>query len=142
MRNSCILVIAAALALSACSTTGQDASSVGNAAPATLQGGEWTVEDIGGRGIIDNSHVTLHFGSDGALAGSATCNRLIATYAAKDSSLTIIPSGLTMMACPAALMVKDRRFVDLLNEVKRFRIDETGALVLETAGGKTITARR
>lgn len=72
----------------------------------------------------------------------ATCNRLIATYAAKETSLTISPTGLTMMACPPALMEQERRFVDLLREVKRFRIDGTGALVLETTSGKAITARR
>ena len=143
MNRLPILAIAAgAFAVTACSTTGVGTPPAGVAAPAALQGGEWTVEDIGGRGIIDNSHVTLLFGSDGRLAGSGSCNRLIATYAVKNATLTISPGGLTMMACPPALMEQERRFVDLLKDVKRYQIDGTGALVLETAAGEKITARR
>jgi heat shock protein HslJ len=141
-RLSILAIAAAAFAVTACSTTGSGTPPGGIATPAALQSGEWTVEDIGGRGIVDNSHATLLFGPDGQLAGSATCNRLIATYAVKGAALTISPGGLTMMACPPALMEQERRFVDLLKDVKRYQIDRTGALVLETAAGKTITARR
>ena len=107
-----------------------------------LQGGEWSVEDIGGRGIIDDSRVTLLFGSAGELAGSATCNRLVGTYTVADNTLSISPTGLTMMACPPALMDQERRFVDLLRDVRRFHVDGTGALVLETSDGDKIMARR
>lgn len=39
------------------------------------------IEDIAGEGVIDNSHATLQFLSDGSLAGSATCNRIVGNYA-------------------------------------------------------------
>ena len=47
-----------------------------------------------------------------------------------------------MMACPEALMNQERKLLDLLPSVETFRIDESGALVLNTADGKKITARR
>lgn len=135
-----LVTIAGAFALSACSTTGPARTPSGNAK--VLQGGEWSVEDIGGRGIIDDSRVTLLFGSAGELAGSATCNRLVGTYTVADNTLSISPTGLTMMACPPALMDQERRFVDLLRDVRRFHVDGTGALVLETSDGDKIMARR
>lgn len=103
--------------------------------------GKWVVEDIAGRGIIDSSHVVLEFLPDGRLAGSATCNRLLGSYEKDGHQLSLEPVGTTMMACPEALMNQERRLLDLLPKITRSRIDETGALILETADGQSLTAR-
>lgn len=47
--------------------------SVGAAAAETLRRAVWVVEDIGGKGIIDGSRVTMKFGADGQLTGRAGC---------------------------------------------------------------------
>ena len=107
-----------------------------------LLGQEWVIEDIVGGGVIDNIHATLQFLSDGSLAGSATCNRIVGSYAMDGGRLTIARVGTTMMACPEALMNQERKLLDLLPIVERYRIDETGALVLTTADRTTIRARR
>ena len=107
-----------------------------------LLGAEWVIEDIAGGGVIDSSHASLQFLPDGRLAGSASCNRIIGSYQSKGLQLTIKPAGMTMMACPEALMNQERQLLALLPEIDTFRIDETSALVLMAAGGKTITARR
>ena len=107
-----------------------------------LTGGEWRIEDIDGRGVIDRSPAALEFLPDGRLAGNGTCNRLLGTYDAGDGTLTLSGTGTTMMACPEALMEQERWLLDLLTEVAAFEIDATGALVLSTADGRTITARR
>ena len=134
--------IASALLLAACATTGSGPPSTGAASSARLQEGEWRIEDIGGEGVIDNSPATLVFGSDGRLSGDASCNRLIASYTVQGEKITISPAGLTMMACPPALMDQERKLVDLLGAVDAYRIDESGALVLRTASGKQVVARR
>ena len=103
---------------------------------------EWTIEDIGGGGVIDNSHATLHFLSDGRLAGSATCNRMIGSYKLDGSKLSIQNPGATMMACPEALMKQEQKLLKLLPTVQSYRIDKNGALVLTTSDKKTIVARR
>ncbi len=107
-----------------------------------LLGQEWMIEDIAGSGVIDNSHASLHFLPDGRLAGSATCNRIIGSYESKGMQLTIQPVGITMMACPEALMHQEQKLLALLATVESYRTDDTGALVLMTTDGKTITARR
>ncbi len=107
-----------------------------------LSGPEWMIEDVAGRGVIDMSPASLLFLPDGRLAGNATCNRLIGSYQHNDTSLSIAPTGSTMMACPDALMEQERRLLDILSTVIAYRIDDTGALVLETSDGRAITARR
>lgn len=47
-----------------------------------------------------------------------------------------------MMACPESLMNQERRVLDLLTKVTGYRINDTSALVLTTAGAETISARR
>ncbi len=108
-----------------------------------LLGQEWKIESIAGGGVIDNSHATLHFLANGRLAGSATCNRILGSYASEDNKqLRIEQVGSTMMACPEALMNQERKLLQLLPKVQRYRIDASGALVLETASGDAIVARR
>ena len=107
-----------------------------------LMGQEWQIEDIAGAGIIDNSHATLHFLPDGRLAGSATCNRIVGSYEGLGNSLAIAPAGTTMMACPEALMAQERKLLDLLPTVSRYKIDASGALLLIGADGTVLTARR
>ena len=107
-----------------------------------LLGQEWMIEDIAGGGVIDNSDATLQFLSDGRLAGSATCNRIVGSYKSESRKLTIKPAGTTMMTCPEALMNQERKLLNLLPTVESYRIDETGALVLTTDNRTTIVARR
>ncbi|WP_341861375.1 serine hydrolase [Gymnodinialimonas sp. 57CJ19] len=107
-----------------------------------LTGPEWVIEDIAGRGVIDNSPASLEFLPDGSLAGNASCNRLIGSYEATDTGLSVMLSGTTMMACPEAVAHQEQRLLALLPAAVSFEIDATGALVLTTDGGETIAARR
>lgn len=109
---------------------------------APLLGQEWVIEDIAGAGVIDDSHASLQFLSNGRLAGSGTCNRILGSYESDGTKLGIKLGGTTMMACPDALMNQERKLLDLLPTIRSYRIDDTGALIMETANAKSITARR
>lgn len=109
---------------------------------APLLGRAWIIEDIAGGGTIDNSQPALHFLADGRLAGSTGCNRIIGAYRTEDAQLTLTPAGTTMMACSEALMVQESKLLDLLAQIDRFAVDETGALILTTPDDVTITTRR
>ena len=136
--NVAVVALATGLLLAGCGTT----AGTHPAPTAGLAGAEWVVADIVGRGVVDDSQVTLMFGDDGRLSGSASCNRLIGKYVAEGTTLRISDAGLTMMACPPALMDQEQRLVEVLNAVDTYRIDETGTLVLSTHSGATVTARR
>jgi heat shock protein HslJ/uncharacterized lipoprotein YbaY len=109
---------------------------------ALLQGPEWVVEDIGGGGIIDRSRVTLSFDTEGRLWGRASCNRYQGEYTLTGETLTLAVSATTMMACAPALMDQERKILDLLPRIRSFRMDPTGALVLEIDGRPALLARR
>lgn len=106
-----------------------------------LMGDEWVVEDIGG-GLIDRSRVTLDFGVDGRLAGRASCNAFTTTYTLTGESLTVGTTATTMSSCAPALMEQEKRFLDILQRVRRFDITDDGALVLEDEKSRRIVARR
>ena len=103
--------------------------------------GTWVVEDILGGGIIDDSRVTLNF-SEGRIAGRASCNSYQGAWSMEDGKLSIENVGVTMMACPDALMNQERRFLDALNSADGARFDDTGALCLTGGSDDLILARR
>lgn len=108
---------------------------------AALVGKTWAVEDISGRGVIDDPRATLVFGADGRLSGDTSCNRYFADYTVDGAKLSIGQAGVTRRACVPAVMDQERRFLDVLNAVDSFAIDASGALVLRTPAGVTLTAR-
>ncbi len=107
-----------------------------------LVGVEWVVEDIASEGIIDNSKVTINFNRDGKLYGTSSCNSYSSSYEITGESLMFTPPVGTLKACPSAIMMQERQFLDLLVKVNRYDIDGFGALILTTDDGKTITARQ
>lgn len=127
-----------ALAVAACATDGADRSDPA----AVLLGEEWVVEDMGARGVIDYARATILFGQDGRLSGSTSCNRYFADYRADGTNLQIDNAGATKRACTPAVMDQESRFLNVLNAVDSYSIDGTGALVLSTPLGTTMTARR
>jgi heat shock protein HslJ len=100
------------------------------------------VEDINRTGMIDRSRATLSFGADGQLVGLGSCNTYIARYALSGEGLAITRPAATMKACPPALMKQEDLFFDVLAKTQRFEIDPNGALILWSADGRSITARR
>lgn len=109
----------------------------------TLPGGEWVVEDISRSGIIDNSRVTMTFADDGQLSGRATCNSFSTRFAVNGERIAVDPRTIsTMMGCAPALMNQERKFLDTLPKLTGWRIDETGALLLEGSDGALVKARR
>ena len=77
------------------------------------------------------------------LAGSAGCNKFNAAYDLSGEGLSIGPAAVTRMACPAALMEQEGRFLATLGRITRFDIDPTGALLLFANDQETplLTAR-
>ncbi|WP_193367119.1 META domain-containing protein [Pelagibius marinus] len=110
--------------------------------PGRLRSGEWVVEDIGGRGIIDFSRVSMTFGSEGCITGLTGCNSYSLPYQLSGDSLSVGQGINTLRACLPALGDQERKFLQILSQVTRFEFSETGALILSTADGDSLTARR
>jgi heat shock protein HslJ/uncharacterized lipoprotein YbaY len=106
-----------------------------------LQAGEWTVDELDGKGIVEGSRLTLVFGHDGRLSGTASCNTYAAAFTLSGESLTIGRAAATRKACAPALMRQEDRFLRLLGTVQRFDVGSDGALILLAADRRVILAR-
>ncbi|TYB90269.1 META domain-containing protein [Oceaniovalibus sp. ACAM 378] len=107
-----------------------------------LIGDPWHIEDITGHGVIDKSPENLLFTPDGKLTGHGTCNRIFAAWTESEGALVIEDIGATKKLCAPALMTQEQRLLTALSRVTGYAFNDTGALILHTADGKTITARQ
>ncbi len=129
MKPSLLLLLSLLVVLPACKP---------EAVAASPEGTTWVAEDIGGKGIIDNTHLTLTM-ADGAVSGSSGCNTYRGQYTHDGLSLTFGPMMSTRMACMAeALGNQERDYLDVLSGVTGYEITAEGALLLKTADGRTI----
>lgn len=124
------------LSLAACAHAG------GAPSAADLQGTEWVAAEIAGSGVVDNSRVTLNFDAEGRSGGMGSCNTYGAGYQVEGSKITFEQPFSTMMACEPELMDQERRYFDLLPQIRTFDIADDGALILSTEDGRKIIARR
>jgi heat shock protein HslJ/membrane-bound inhibitor of C-type lysozyme len=120
---------------------GRTLTGCGGAPVALLAGAEWSVTEIGGVAVPAGEPVTLLFEEKGHLAGKGPCNRYMGGFTIGGEGVALGPLGSTMMACGDETMQRERAFFDLMAKVNRFDIED-GALVLHTADGQTVRARR
>lgn len=106
-----------------------------------LVGQEWIVQDINQQGIIDFSRLTMTFDDQGRLSGFTSCNQYSTAYEFNER-LDVASAITTQKVCPVAIMNQEKVFMTTLADVESLDISINGALVLKTADGRTITARR
>jgi heat shock protein HslJ len=103
----------------------------------------WRAEDIGGKGIVDNSEVTLMLGSDGKVGGKSGCNGYSANYQLTGDALKVYPPMIgTRMMCPPALMNQEQAYRSLIETAQSLSVTPEGALVVAAADGATIRFMR
>lgn len=110
------VALLAPLPLIGCVTTGHDQADL----KAAIVGPEWIVEDITGRGVIDDARATLRFGNDGGVNGDTSCNRYFGEYTVKESEIQFRNSGVTKRACAPAVMDQESRFLAVFNAVDHY----------------------
>jgi len=107
-----------------------------------LVGAAWRVEDLNGGGVIDKSQTSLEFNAEGRVSGIAGCNRYSADYTTGEGKLSFGQAAVTRRACPPAVGEQERTFLDLFGAIGSYTFDGDGSLILKTADGRTIRARR
>lgn len=96
------------------------------AAPAGLEGSDWLLVSLDGRGPLPDTNVTLRF-KDGQATGYAGCNSYGGAYSAEGSRLVVPPIAVTLMLCaePAGVMEQEMAYLEAL---------QGEALVYQVAG--------
>lgn len=98
----------------------------------------WRAEDIGGKGISDNSEVTLMLGGDGKIGGKSGCNGYSANYQLAGDALKVFPPMIgTRMMCSPALINQEQAYRTLIESAQSVSITPEGALIITSAGGAT-----
>ena len=134
-----LTICVTALVLGACSQK-QPVTAVD---PKSLGGAPWVLEDLLGRGVIDNSHTTLQFMSSGKVSGRGGCNNYTGSVAIQGSAITFTPMAATMMACAPALMEQETSYFSALTRADSIGMDKTGALLIHVKGeSKPLLFRR
>jgi heat shock protein HslJ len=112
-----IAVVMALVALAGC------ASSAGAPSGGTLTGQVWALTDLAGKAPLQDTGITIQFGTDGTVSGSSGCNQYSGTYTASGSSLTInTPLASTMMMCAEPVMVQETAYQTALAGVKAYTV--------------------
>jgi heat shock protein HslJ len=129
-----------AFSLTACTASEQilERDSVKNTQ--SLEATSWWVEDIDGKGVIDNSHTTIEFGEDGKVSGDTGCNRYFGSYETTEKEgaamgITFGPLAGTRRACAPALMNQESDFYRSMASVRQWEIADTGLLYLSDERG-------
>ena len=100
------------------------------AAPsAELVGTRWTLEDLGGAGVIDEASATLEFPEPGKVAGSGSCNRFFGTVSIDRNAIAIRPLGTTRMACAEAVAMQEVNYIRALQSAERYVLQGTVLLI-------------
>ena len=123
-------LLAVGLLVSACAA----AAPGGSAPPSELVGTSWRAVTIAGQPVDGGIESTLSFLPDGQVAGSGGCNRFAGAVDASAGRLRLGQLASTMMACPAAQMEQEQRFLAMLTGTERLTRDGE-FLVLEGPAG-------
>jgi heat shock protein HslJ len=114
-------------------------------APLTLTGVTWTVTTYnnGKQAVVSllaDTELTLIFGEDGSVSGSAGCNQYTGGYTVDGSAIKIGPLAATMMMCgePEGVMEQEAQYLAALQAATTFAIpgdvlelrDDSGALMV------------
>jgi heat shock protein HslJ len=108
-----------------------------------LAGSRWEVVQFNnGSGIVTllpGTRLTVEFGTDGQVTGTAGCNTYFGPYQVNGNSITIQPPGATALACaePEGVMEQEAQFLNALPSAATFRLDGN-TLELRTAGDQIV----
>lgn len=100
--------------------------------------GNWLVEDIDGRGVIDNAQTTVEFGADGAVSGNSCVNRYSGKTDIENNSLSFGPLAATRKAGPPAMMDQEQRFFKAIDSVTAYKFGDPGIVYFLNANGNRV----
>lgn len=122
---------------------------VGNvaAAPAPLAGSRWDVVNYnnGKEAVVSvtiGTELTLNFGTDGRVSGSAGCNSFSGTYESSGDTIKIGPLASTRMLCsePTGIMDQEAQYLTALQNSATYEIVNGVLTIRDTAGAMQVVA--
>jgi len=91
--------------------------------------------------LVNHTHITATFGTDGSLTGNATCNRYTTTYKADGDTITIARPATTRERCPAPAMTQEGNYLAALARATRYRVNEGKLELRDDKGALQVSFR-
>jgi heat shock protein HslJ len=117
--------------------------------PASLAGTSWRVTGYNTgsqavRSVIAGTTLTMAFGTDGRVTGSAGCNNYFGPYTHEADRLTLGPAAATKKAClqPEGAMEQEQQFLAALGTVATVRLEGNRARLQAADGSTALTLER
>lgn len=99
----------------------------------SLQGTQWLLEDLSGRGVVDRLQSTLTFPETGRVSGMAGCNNFMGSMSLDGNRVAFGQLATTRKACAPAVGDQEARYLEALSRAERIR-QEGPFLYIDTAG--------
>ena len=124
---------ALALFLGACAGAGGPAGEAGNVRDSVTTGGtnaagligtKWELDDLAGRGVVDEAQATLEFTGDGMVSGHGSCNGFPGPVVITGDSIEFGPLVATRMFCGEAVTNQEMQYLAALNAAERWELRE------------------
>ncbi|ARO15109.1 putative secreted protein containing HslJ-like protein [Ketogulonicigenium robustum] len=100
-----------------------------------LQGADWKVVDLLGKGVPSDGDGVIRFAPDGSVSGKSFCNNFIGSYEIGAEGLSMGHLASTLMICGAGADYREPEFLQTLRTAKTFTIADDGALELRGSDG-------
>jgi heat shock protein HslJ len=140
--KSIFAAIGAASLLSACAGLPMTTGTNGTTGISGLQGYEWQVQSINGVAVNSPIRPTMLFGTAMNLTGHTSCNTYGSGYVSTGQMLLIKQGFTTKMACDAAVMNQEQRFLKQLANTQMWSIDAAGTLTLTGTAGTIVATHK
>jgi len=103
----------------------------------TLENTSWQLMATGQSLPRSQKPITLTFSENNRLAGSSGCNRYMGSFKVTGKQFELkSPLASTRMACPEALMRREKQFLEALSAAKSYQINNKGELEIQYDNGK------
>ena len=99
--------------------------------------GQWAIESIDDRPVIDRSPAYIEFTPEGQASGNASCNQFTGSYVLSGTDLSFSKMATTRKMCPPVLMEQETRFLAALQRVAKVQLQD-GLLLLQNARNATV----
>ncbi len=126
MRLASCPIPACVLTLALATTSGAGA--------AELAGSEWRPVEIGNLQVPPGAELFVRFAGEGKLEGHGGCNRFFGSYKIAVDRVETGPLGATRMACPEPIMEREMRFLQALDNARRFVRDRIDLVLTDEEG--------
>ena len=105
----------------------------------TMLQGQYTVEDVNKRGIIDYSQLTLRVNGN-QVSGSTGCNHFTGSIESQRDALHISQLAVTRKLCPEALMHQEQQYISSLETVNTLSIN-TPYILLQNSNNDNVQVK-